>query len=1366
MKNKILLFFLISLPWLAQAQKSDWNFINFSSKDGVSSNTINAIIKDRLGYMWYATEDGLNRFDGISFSVYRHNAADTSSIKANQILALYEDPSGNLWIGSNRGLSLYDRKQDAFHNYEVTKGSAARSICSDGAGGLWIGSYSGLFEFNPSTGISKCYTSKNGTNGHLISNTITCVFQDSRHRKWAGTDLGLQLYQPATDNFRLFAKTNSDSSISDNSIKSIAEDKQGNLLVGTSDGGLNILLPDGNSFKSFKSIDNQPNTLSSNRIYSIAQESNGKIWLGTENGLNIFDPKTASVQRVNEDVRYRYGLKGKSVRCIYIDKNGIYWIGTYQSGINKYDRNLTFFNLIQSSQLDPMGLSAPKVTSFAEAESGNLYIGTDGGGLNLYNPNSGLFQHISIDASSSKPLSVMALEPVGNELWIGTYMRGIYVLNTKSGAIKHYTKEDGNSGLSSDDIFCIKKDKTGNIWIGTNGKGVDLYSANTGKFQPFISYLPESKPLISSYIRSIETDSLGNVWIGTLGNGLAVFNQASKYFKIYTPINTGLPLDDAQTLLPLNNGIVWVGTRGNGLCRIDYKNNNFTNLAETQGLANTMIYRILEDNGGKIWISTNKGISFYDPTKKAFKNFTTNNGLQGNSFNLGSGLKTTNGKLYFGGLEGFNYFMPSALNYDKNVPTVVFTDLKVDYQRVQPGQNAAIQEDISVAKEIHLNYKQSFSIEFAALDYTISNECQYQYKLEGFDKSWNIIGDARSAVFTNLDPGKYTLKVKAFNPNSSWTTEAAIITIYIKPPFWLTPFAYFLYFAFIGGVLWAARSRAIKKLHKKFADEQERQKVKQLLEDERREAERQRAFDQVKIKFLTNLSHEFRTPISLIVGPVETLLNQEKNQEKIDQLSMVKRNARRLLNLVNQLLDFRKLEEKEVILNTTEDDFIAFVKEVAESFRDFADRRHIKFIFLSHIDSYYTAFDKDKIERILFNLLSNAFKFTGQDGQITLEVHKVVSKNEIVLSVADTGIGMTQEEQDKIFDQFFQAKSHASIMNQGTGIGLSITKEFVRLHEGLISVESTYGKGSIFNVSLPLAPINKPVITTQEDQSEANETVNLEVVTINESEKEEATIGDQHTLLIVEDNDDFRSYLKDSLKPFYKVIEAADGKDGWNKVLSSHPHVIVSDISMPYMDGIELSNKIKADKRTCHIPIILLTALTGHDDQLKGLKTGASDYLTKPFNAEILRFKINNLIQLNQSLKETYSRRVNVETAPVVMQSENEKLLLKITQYIEENIDNDKLSVEELSKHVFMSRGTLYNKLLDLTGETPVEFIRSVKLNKAAALLENTDMKMAQIAYTVGFSTANYFTRAFKAKFNMLPTEYAEAKKKGSKVES
>ncbi|HVU94276.1 MAG TPA: two-component regulator propeller domain-containing protein [Puia sp.] len=1359
--RKIILVFCLCVSYsLIHAQQDDLNFVNFSSTNGLSSNNINSIIKDRYGYMWFATEDGLNRFDGINFTVYNHNELDTNSLATNQLQTLYEDPQGNLWVGTNRTLSLYDRQKDCFHNFNIANGTAVRAICSDNAGHLWIGSYAGLILYDPVRHTAKQYTSDSAGPGHLLSNTVISLFLDSKGRLWVGGNTGLYLYQAATDNFKRFSNDPADpASISDNAVKAITEDNNGHLWVGTNEGGLDLLLPDGIHFRRFKYSKTDRQSLASNRIYSVRPDSNGDLWLGTEEGLNIFDPYTAKVRRITGNDRNKYSLKGRAVRSIYIDRMGIYWVGTVQGGVNKYDKNLGFFNLVQYNSFDPYGLSCSKVTSFAEADNGDLYVGTDGGGVNLQHRNTGLFQHLRIaGGGKDNDLAVLALQRIGSELWIATYQHGVYVLNIPAKSVKHYSKGDGPSNLPSDDIFCIKEDRTGHVWLGTNGKGVCMYDPATHIFHRFPPVNRDGKSgklLSAGFIRAIDQDSAGNIVIGTVGNGVALFDPVHHTCRVFNRATTGLPLDEAISLYVDKSGIIWAGTPSGGICRLDRINDRFANYSERNGLANAVIYKILEDANGKLWVSTNKGISCFDPARSAFKNYTAENGLQPSSFILGAGFKTKSGELYFGGIEGFNHFSPAAINDNKNVPAIVFTDLRIAGRSVIPGQDAAIKENISMAGEIRVGYKQNFSVDFAALDYTTPHENRYMYRLEGLDVSWNQLGQSRTASFTNLYPGTYKLEVRAKNCNGAWVTPPAMLKIIVKPPFYLTGYAYAFYALLLGLILWGIRYRGIRKLKNKFALEQERHRMKQMIEQERLEAERLHEFDQLKIKFLTNLSHEFRTPVSLILGPLENLGETEADLDKQRQLTMVKRNARRLLNLVNQLLDFRKLEEHELKLNCTKGDIVAFVKDTAESFRDIAERKHIRFTFKSQLGHFPTLFDRDKIERIVFNLLGNAFKFTGKDGEVLLEIRHAETSGDVVILVSDTGVGLSTEEQSRIFDRFFQGNTNIGVMNQGSGIGLSITKEFVRLHGGTISVESEPGKGSVFIVCLPLEPLQAPVLTITDPHCD-RETMPVSI----QSTPTVTSPLDQLTVLLVEDNDDFRTYLRDNLRSCYKIIEAVDGKDGWQKVISRHPDVIVSDISMPNMDGIELSRKIRADKRVSHIPIVLLTALTENTYQLKGLETGASDYLTKPFPFDILNIKIRNLVSLNQRLRETYSRRLNVETPVAAVQSEDEKLMLKITRYIEANLDTAQLSVEELSKHVYMSHASLYRKIVELTGETPVEFIRSVKLNKAIDLLERSDMKISEIGYAVGFTTPNYFTRAFKAKFNLSPSEYVSLKRK------
>jgi signal transduction histidine kinase/ligand-binding sensor domain-containing protein/DNA-binding response OmpR family regulator len=1350
-------FFLTFISTNIHAQQSSFSFINFSSKHGLSSNLVSAIHKDRYGYMWFGTDDGLNKFDGVNFTIYKHKPDDSTSIGANGIAEICEDRDGNLWFGTDGVLSRYDNEKNAFINYGFTRFGSIRALCTDHSGNVWVGGYGGLFMFNPRTGQVKHYGNEPWKKvSKLVSNTIISAFEDSHKRLWIGTNAGLHLYMPNSDSFKTFLHSPSDpSSISDNAIRDITEDSTGNVWFATL-GGLNKLQADGKSFKSYKHNSFDIHTLSHDHVYTVAVDNDGKVWAGTEDGISILDPLSEKVTRIVSENRKQYSLIGKSIRSIFIDKKGIYWVGTNHGGVNKYDKNLAFFNLRQSNPFDPFGLTNPFVSSFVEGPKGDIYIGTDGGGLNLYHPKTGLFDHPRLTSGEKyKNLKILAMERVGYDLWIGTFQEGVYVLNMQTGAVKHYLKGEGSKTLSNNEIFCIKKDSRGNVWIGTNGGGVNLYDYKSDTFKRWDKKTADSLGFAiadNGFIRAIEEDKFGNIWVGSIGAGITVYNQSSNTGKILD-WSSGLPRNNIHSIYSDKAGNMWVGTPGGGLSLYDNNTGKFTTYSESSGLSNGVVYKVLEDDLGKLWVSTNKGLSCFDKRTKRFTNYSHHNGLQKSTFAFGAGLKTSAGELFFGGHDGFNYFDPSLLHSNSNVPSLVFTDLKIGNASVVPGEDAAIREHISIAKEIKLDYKQNFSLDFAALNYTSPQENRYAYKLEGFDRDWNEVGELHSAVYTNLDPGEYTFRVRAKSENGSWSTPESTIRIYVLPPIWRTPYAYVVYFLLAGATIFFIRRRNIQRFKNKLALEQERLQVKQLIEAERRETERQHHFDEQRIKFLTNLSHEFRTPISLIVGPVDKMLQGEAQSEKKEQLGLVQRNARRLLNLVNQLLDFRKLEESELKLNLSEGDIVSFIKDVAGSFKDISENKHINFHFISSVEEYYTLFDRDKMERILFNLLSNAFKFTAKGGAIKLEIEQK-GKDNITIGVSDSGLGMSEEVQKKIFERFFQGDMPSVILNQGTGIGLSITREFVKLHGGTIHLQSEQGKGSSFTISLPL---EQRVARNLEQTSKGE--VGAEDATASTG-MEEVPEGEKLPVLIIEDNDDFRGYLKENLKSFYRIVEAANGKEGWQKALSSHPKIIVSDISMPGMDGITLCRKLKSDKRTSHIPVILLTALTGDANQLRGLKTGASDYLTKPFNSQILNLKIKNLVSLNEELEKTYKKQLSVVMPKVEVQSEDEKLLLRITEYIESNIDSPNLTVEELSKHVYMSRGSLYSKILALTGETPVEFIRSIRLKRAVALLESSDMKIAEIGYAVGFATPNYFARAFKIKYNISPSEYMASKRK------
>lgn len=1339
----------------AYADNGNINFMNIGTKEGLSSNTINAMLKDRLGYMWFATADGLNRYDGEHFNIYRQNDAKPKGLPANLINAIYEDKNSNLWLGTENGLAMYDRRSNSFRDYSGVIKQSISSLAFDSKGRIWTASYFGLSIFNPNT--TKLEELKLPNKEDAIANgPVTRVLADSQDRMWIGTQNGLYCYNPKSKRISYYVQDKS--GIADNYILAISEDHKGNIWVGTNN-GLSLLRAGSQKIINFRNQPGNPNSLSNNIVYTIANEPNGKIWIGTEDGLNIFDPASGQFQRLGFEGRNNNSLRGKAVKSLLIDEQGIFWAATFRGGVNKFDKNLAFFNYVKSNKFDPYGLNAPVVTSFVQTDANTLFIGTDGGGLSAFHIKKGMFNHIPLAGADDERLAILAMEKVGDEVWIGTYLKGLFILNTKTGAKTQIRKGAKGEHLNGNDVFCIKKDSRGNVWVGTNGEGVDCYDAESKRFIHFSRTQKGAQFLdINGYIRAVEEDIDGNIWIATSGSGIAIYNPLTGKSKMLSKANKTLANDNITSLHRAQDGSMYIGSIGGGLTIYNPKTAKFTYLSEARGLANGVIYKILEDNAGKIWLSTNRGISSYDPDSRKFKNYFSHNGVQQSPFVTGSGIKLTDGRLFFGGTDGINYFHPSQLYTNKNVPSVILTDLKIANQSVVPGPDSQIDEDISVAKEMHLDYGQNFSLSFAALNFTSPQENRYFYKLEGFDKEWNSVGNASTAMYTNLDPGTYTFLVRATSDAGEWDSPLKSIRVTVKPPFWRTYYAYTLYFLLFAGILWTIRYLGIQKLKAKFAVEQERNRAELLLAEERREAERKHQFDQLKIKFLTNISHEFRTPISLIMGPLEQLMQQETSPERANQLDMLRRNARRLLNLVNQLLDFRNIKLKEQKLQASEGDFVAFAREVADSFKDLAERKQINFQFQSALRFYFTLFDQDKMERILFNLLSNAFKFTLKDGEVFLKIDALPNDRGLRISLSDTGIGMKQDTTEKIFERFFQNETGEEILNQGSGIGLSITKEFVRLHGGTIEVESIAGKGSVFSVNLPLRKIEDALILEEDAVFMYDET----------SEDIQEADGHHQSLpvvLLVEDNEDFRFYLKDNLKKYYKVVEAGNGKDGWQKVLSAHPDLVVSDISMPYVTGTQLCQKIKTDKRTCHIPVILLTALSAESDQLQGLEKGANDYMAKPFNFEILHAKITNLLALNESLKSTYSKRIKVDAPIVDIESDNEKLLNKAVLYIDENLTNSQLSVEDLSRHLGMSRGSLYTKILELTGESPVEYIRSIKLDRAAVLLEKSELNVSQISYSVGFATPNYFARAFRTRYGMLPSEYISAKRAEKTVE-
>ncbi|TDO22705.1 hybrid sensor histidine kinase/response regulator transcription factor [Pedobacter duraquae] len=1376
---RLLLALIMLLSFKAAFAQKDLNFIALTTKNGLSSNTVNAVLQDRQGLIWIGTSDGLNKFDGTNFTVYTHNETDSSSIPSNVITSLLEDKSGKLWIGTSAGgLAFYNPRLNVFGTFKggINVGKQShfnvKALYQDREGQIWVGTFGGYRIINPVTLQVKNVELEGLSINNANTIAVLCFFEDDQQQMWVGTNNGLFRYNKKSGKMDMFLHNPNDpTSIGDNSVRAIVKDRQGRIFFGTNK-GLNLLMPDQKTFRLFLRSNSRQLSPSEDMIYAASLAPDGKLWIGTEDGIGVFDSERDLFSSIKPDRRKSFSLSNKSIRSICNTKSGIIWLGTYQGGVNKYDPNLPLFNLKRSSPFDPHGLSSPLVTSFAEYQKGKIFVGTDGGGLHFFDRETGLFDPINLRSRiniSGGPLTILALDFDKNKkLWIGTYQNGLFQYDPKTGSSRQFIAGDQAGNLSQNDIFFVKEDSRGLVWVGTNGNGVDVL--DPGK-QSFTRYSSNAKGHfripVNGFMRAITEDANGDMWLGSNGSGIVVYHWASKTYTHYDKLTSNLSDDVVLSILHDRKGNTWVGTNSGGLNLLNKKTGKFIHFGESSGLANGIVYKILEDRAGMLWLSTDKGVSSVDPVTKKIKNFGRPNGIQDSPFLLGSGLVATGDELYFGGQDGFNYFSPAALPANNAMPSVLLTELKVANNIVSPGPDAAIKEQISFAKEITLDYGQNFSISYVALNFTAPQQNHYSYKLEGLDKEWNDVGREKTAYYTNLDPGDYIFQVRASNNQGAWNDKVTTIAVHVLPPFWRSTYAYILYTVLVVGLLLYSRHRGIQKIKNELALEHEKINAKQQIEQHRLEAERLHTLDLQKIKFLTNLSHEFRTPISLILAPVDKLLSIKHDASVSGQIKMISRNARRLLNLVNQLLDFRKMEEQELKLNLKQGDLIAFINEAAQSFQDLSDRKKINLSVYSNVTFLITDFDHDKMERIVFNLLSNAFKFTKAGGEISLVTTLDSSSNSdlstLTISVSDTGIGITPEVKDHIFERFFMDNNVTSVINQGSGIGLSIVKEFVELHGGEISVESMPDQGTQFLVKFPVKDSGIEPMSFQTLASDEQDLVNDADFGPDESinTSEEVITTKLATILLVEDNDEFRDHLKDALQPFYHILEASNGKEGWQKALSCHPALVVSDISMPEMNGITLSQKIKLDKRTSHIPVILLTAISGEEDQIKGLQSGANDYLTKPFNFNILHAKIRNLLLYNRSIKDAYSKQIQVQGTEIEIESTDVKLLNKIVHYVQEKMSNPELSVEDLSKHVGMSRGSLYHKLLEITGLTPIEYIRSIKLERAVEFLEKSDFNVAQIAYMTGFGTPSYFSRLFKAHYGMLPSEYISTKRKG-----
>ncbi|HEV8285906.1 MAG TPA: two-component regulator propeller domain-containing protein [Chitinophagaceae bacterium] len=1343
------------------AQSHHYIFSKLDIYNGLSHNQVTAIIKDSDGFLWFGTMSGLNRYDGYSCKIFRSKPGDSTSVKDNAINSLYQLPGGKIWVGTGAGPCIYNSHTEKFdadypaylQSLGLPSGNIANIVKGNNERYWFLYDDLGLYLYSDKEKKAKAF----GKN--FIPNfpqKISSIAETKDDQLWLVYQNGFLQQYDLTLNKVTFSSASLQHLNKGNNYYNLLIDRDGDVWLWCFSFGVFLFHPPDNSIRQLNES-SYPSKLNTNLISQLIEDDNGLIWVATDHGgINLVDKKNncRTIYLLN-DLKDTKSLSHNSITTIYKDDNGIIWLGTYKQGINYFNNNIVKFPRYYHQPSNTRSLQYDDVNRFVEDKLGNIWIGTNGGGLIYFDRKNNTFKQYLHDPNNKNILSnnVIVSMWIDHEgiLWIGTFLGGLNSFDGKK--FTHYRHSDNDSSsLANDNVWEIFEDRERNLWIGTLGGGLDLFDRKTQQFEHYQLKYDQPSLMPSNYISSILQDKKGNLWIGT-NNGIAVFEKNRITPKVYqnTSDKKSLSSNIIMSLLEDSRGRIWVGTR-EGLNLFNEQTKDFQIFTASDGLPDNSILDILEGDHQTIWLSTSNGLCNAIPKQNengvsfSIINYDETNNLQNREFNDNAALKTRAGELIFGGPSGFNIINPGKIMKPVYHPKIVFTSLQILNNNVEPGElinnRVLLPQSLPQLQSIDLKYKENvFSIEFASLDFSHSARDKYAYMLDGFNSDWLYAdGNQRRVTYTNLDPGHYTFKVKVLNGGNVWSEEKKL-GIYIAPPMWRTPVAYVIYTLLIAGLLYLIRRITLERIRMRFETKQQR-----------REAERAHALDQMKTKFFTNVSHEFRTPLSLIISPLDKIIKHTNDDEQKKQLSLIHRNAKRLLNLVNQLLDFRKMEVQEVKLHPAIGDIVQFAKDISYSFSDVAEKKGIQSSFESNVESLEIYFDKDKIEKILFNLLSNAYKYTHDNGKVSVRLqYTPPAGNEtagtLAIEVSDTGIGIPADMHEKIFERFFQTHVPDSMVNQGTGIGLAITKEFVKLHNGVITVKSEPEKGTCFTVLLPANKINAPISRWPIIDMPVEE---VEKLTLDEIQSN----GKSKTILVVEDNEDIRFYLKDNLKAHYHVEQATNGNEGWDKVKQLNPDIVVSDIMMPVMDGIELARHIKTDTATAHIPVILLTAMGSEEKQLEGYKIGIHDYITKPFTFEILASRIKNLLAQQKLLQKRFQKQIEVNPSEITITPLDEKFMKQALEVVEKNMDNPDFSVEDLSREMNMSRVTLYRKIVSLTGKPPLEFIRSIRLKRAAQLLEKSGMTIAEIAYEVGFNSPKVFSKFFKEEFRLTPSQY------------
>lgn len=1348
---------LLCLPFILSAQPQQLlkNFLTVDN--GLSHNEVTSIVQDNDGFVWIGTRGGLNRYDGYDFKIFNQVPGDSNSLVNPSIESLFVDKKGNIWIGSKSGgVSKYSPESESFkniiENYQHKSGILTEnrilSFYEDRRGRIWMGTGdSGLIIYDENTNASDHYL------GNLGVNSIVETLNGSI---WVGTSRGLFQYKIEHDSLIQVE-------IPQNNLfcQEIKYDKKRNVLwiVGAGLVKYDLKTNENKNYEVGDAFDRP----AIHQYQSVFLDNSGNIWVGTwGTGLYNFDPFNEVFQRclIYPENKAMLNKDNDVILEIFQDKDGNFWIGTNGAGVCVLTQKLEF-NTVGFHPEPNKGLINTRIMTVLDDSSRNLWLGTIGNGL-IWSPDRKNFYPVEYpsNVSVSKYFVIKYLyEDNSKQVWVGTNI-GLFVIQYKNG--KPVLVKPGtiypNITLPYQQVVSIL-DAHNILWFGSLSNGLSLLDKSNGykEIKHFWAFNRESGNLNSSRISYLFEDSKKRVWIGTY-NGLHTFNPkdtcvypVEDLFNIKGEFTGNIItcIDEDVT------GNIWVGTP-NGLNKLsedgssEFKLDFFT---EKDGLASNFVKGISHDSKGNIWLSTSNGISRFEIMEEefSFQNYNEMDGVGGKNFTEAAVFRNREGEIFFGGTYGLTYFDPNNIEALPVAHKPIFTELNILYGKVSInqkfGSQVVLDKSIVQDDKIVIPYRyNNFELLFSALDYRAMGRNQYKYKLENYDDDWHYIGSRRSVNFNNLRPGEYRLLVMSANSHNIWNEEPTTLLIKILPPFWQTWYALLIYIVLVVGIVTIIRWNAVKQVRLAHGLEVEKLKHRQ-----------DQTINEMKLRFFTNISHELRTPLTLILAPLRELLGKKESyqlsKEAEQKVRIINDNSLRLMKLINQLLDFRKIETGNMKLNASKTNLIDFVTNVCNPFHELAEINNIDFKTSFSIHTQELWIDREKLEVIINNLLSNAFKHIEESGRIEAGLYE--EEDEILLTVSDNGPGIAKTDIDFVFDRFYRGEN--SVMQGSSGIGLALVKQFAELHKGSVSVVSEPYQNTQFTITLPKGSAHlsaDEIVETQKEDKKSNYADTF-IKTIF-SGTQNPSVASAERILVVEDNTELNSYLVNLLSSAYRVESARDGEEGFEKALKLIPDLIISDVMMPRIDGFEFCKKIRAEKATATIPFIFLTAKEDEQFKLLGTQLGADDYISKPFDPMLLSEKVRNILARQRKLQKQFSKSVRLEPSDIEITSSDDVFLEKAIAVIEANMQNEKFNSDILASAMNTSSSSLYRRLKSLTGYSSAEFVRSIRIKRAAQLLADKDRTVTEVAYDVGFSDVKHFRTVFQKQFNCTPSEYRQ----------